>query len=171
MSHYIFTRNPFFRSQPVGLRASVAQSANAFTKRSALDLIPQPFEPPRSCVCSARYSCDPSARVAFRCRLHNAAIPPCVRADFTTFWIGFPWHAHAHTAFIGQQLLCTASDWVHPHFQSGHYGRCLSEQPVPPGRIEAPSRSVVAVPALRSGQDAHRAVGVRAHGSSKGAKR
>ena len=51
--------------------------------------------------------------------------------------------APVQAAFIGQQLLFTASDWVHPHFQSGHYGGRLSDpKPVPPG----PDRGALTFP-------------------------
>jgi hypothetical protein len=47
---------------------------------------------------------------------------------------------HVQAAFIGRGLLFCASDWVHPHFQSGHYGGRLSDKsPSPRARIEAPS--------------------------------
>ena len=80
------------------------------------------------------------------CSFHRVYV-----TDFTTFWIASPFcaarRAPVQAAFIGRQLLFTASDWVHPHFQSGHYGGRLSEQPAPSGRIEAPSPFVLAVPA------------------------
>ena len=77
------------------------------------------------------------------CSFHRVYV-----ADFTTFWIASPFcaerRAPVQAAFIGRQLLFTASHWAHPHFQSGHYGGRLSEQPAPSGRIEARSPFVLA---------------------------
>ena len=52
------------------------------------------------------------------CRFHRVYV-----ADFTTFWIASPFcaerRAPVQAAFIGRQLLFTASDWVHPHSNRG----------------------------------------------------
>jgi hypothetical protein len=66
-----------------------------------------------------------------------APSPECVACqDFTTFWIASPFcaasRAPVQALFIGRQLLFTASDLVHPHFQSGHYGGRLSDKACSP---------------------------------------